>query len=173
MCKTCTKCNVTYENVENNFHKKLKSFRPICKECVKEYQQREDVKQRARLQPSKHKDIVNPKAKKYYQDNRNSILKKLKPYKEKIKEQKEQFISYKKEWQKNNLEKIKSYKQKNRQALTDGYVRSLIHLSKTSYVENPTPEYIEAYRQLTLFRRSKKELINLTKSLKDGNSINL
>lgn len=106
---------------------------------------------------------------------RNIYLKSFR--KESRNKHKQKYLIYNKEWKIQNKNKDKEYMKKNkdkiRSELSDVYIKDLIKKSTRFCVKNPTPEYIEAYRQVVILKREQKKLINLTKSLKNGNSINL
>lgn len=143
MCKTCTKCGITYKNINENFYKQKNSYRSECKKCKA---RSPNYAENNRVYYHKHKKVRarcpnNPETtKNYYKSNKEIIL---------------------------------DQKKNERINLDDAYIKHRIRQSRLYNVKNPTPEYIEAYRQVILLKREQRQLINLTKSLKNGNSINL
>ena len=70
---------------------------------------------------------------------------------------------YFKEYKKTNTNKIRIKAKDDINNLSTYYIKRLLKASKTTYIENPTVEIIEAYRQLIILKREK---LNFIKTLK-------
>lgn len=170
MCKTCSKCKVTYEIVEGSFHRKLGEFRSVCKICTKKYEelyrQGQSYKSKKYCRNSASKDyrkecrkrasvisVENAKArsKKFYSENKDKCKHLVSKWKDLNKDRDKQ---YNREVSKRKVENI-----------TDSYVKILISKSKEFHIEHPTPEYIEAYRQLVLIKRDKNNILKQLKTI--------
>ena len=148
MCKTkvCIKCKFPYEDIVNNFYKNGSYYKTICKNC------------------EKNADKV------YRESHKRSVViskERYQVYKERYKNRD------RKKYEGRYNEKIKIRSKEKVIALKDVYVKTCLRTHMKNDLINLTPELVDAYRQLMLFRREKKQLSNLIKSLKNGSSINL
>lgn len=95
--KVCTKCKEILVASEINYNSDKRSkkngLKSVCKKCIRKYQREE------------RKDYQ----KKYYNDNKEEVLKKRK---ERYENNKEEILERNKKWKNNNEEKFKDYQRK-------------------------------------------------------------
>jgi hypothetical protein len=173
MCKTCSKCKVTYEIAEDSFHRKLGKFRSICKTCTKKYEelyrQGQSYKSKRYCRNSASKEYrrearkrastatvenVKVRSRKFYSNNKDKCKDLVRKWKDLNKDKNKQ---YDREVSKRGVENM-----------TDRYVKILISKSKELHVEKLTPEYIEAYRQLLSIKREKNNILKQIKTIQNG-----
>jgi hypothetical protein len=188
MCKTCSKCGVTYDKPEENFYMiKNKYNGTICKYCIIQYRKVYFSKPENKSKKKKYHD-------KYREKNYHELLEKSKKrYSENPEKNQKKAIDYynrviksrgvseaSKLWVKNNAEviynrvkerrklpeiklKIKESQKKDRILLKDSYIKHLLRGKRTLNIENPTAELIQEYRKLILLKREK---LNFVKQIK-------
>ena len=170
MCKTCSKCNITYEIPENDFYMvKNKHRYTVCKYCMRDSKRNYYSKPENKSKRKQHQD-------KYREKNHSVLLENArKAYLENKEKHKKRSAEYYDRYTKNNIQlrKDKNLRLKNlRILLTDFYVKALLKDSVFN-IENPTDALIDIYRNVVLFKREQKQLTNLIKSLENGSITNL
>ncbi len=166
MCKTCNKCKITYEDVEENFHKKLESFHHICKSCKRKYDLSiADIRrERSKLYPSQSKERRKESRKKASEQAKINAYNNSKKYRT---ENREKFIASVRSWKQNNPQKEKEYSKKINQrivtTLPDSYIIRLIRMSVKNNEYLPPQEEVNTYRRLTILRREKLQFMNQIK----------
>ncbi len=154
MCKTCSKCKVTYEIVEDNFGKLKDGYNKRCKKCSceanKKYRlnNKDKVKERKKAYNTTNSEKVkrwhrNRKSQKYDKDKYNSEI-----YKD---------------FYERNRELIIEQRRNRRKLLSDSYVKQVVKYSKSVFIENPDQEYLDKVKSIILLRREKIDFINRIK----------
>lgn len=137
MCKTCSKCHVTYDTVEANFYKNGVYYKSICKTCEKNI---------SKIQ-SLHKERV-PRT-----EEQNKL------YNIKYKGR------YTNKYSRRYSEKRKIIDKERVNTLSDSYVKHCIRVHLRNKLFNPTPELIDAYRQMISIKRNKNNFLKQIKSV--------
>jgi hypothetical protein len=164
MCKTCSKCGVTYENVDGNFYKqkdKPDGFSYNCKNCcykrkrlyIENNRDKVNKKERERYHKDKEKQLQ--KSKLYNTNNKDKVNKKAREWRNKNKEKSKKILN---KYFLKVRDKINHIQKNHRDSLADIYVIKVIKKSRTLHIENPTPEMIKLYRELILLKREKLQL---------------
>ncbi len=169
MCKTCNKCNVTYNDIDANFNFRVKStntLHSICKSCKKKYDQsRVDVfKEKSKFWPSRSKEYRKDSRKKASEQAKINARNRTAQYRLENKEKCKKTI---KEWKENNPHKQKEYFKKITQRIVttmpDGYIKKLIRLYIKDKNYSPSQVEISMYRELAILRREKLNFIKQVK----------
>ena len=125
--KTCIKCGI--KKYETEFYK----GRNQCKECIKEYRQ-------------KNKERIKEAKKEYQQKNKECIKEYNKEYRQKNKERI-------KECRQKNKEYFKEYKKEYVEQSTDGYIREILARDSTLKPSDIPQGLIETKRLLIQIQR--------------------
>ena len=140
MCKTCNKCKIPYDDVDANFGKTKNIYNKRCKKCSC------DANKKYRIN---NPDKIKEKKLVYNTNNPDKIKQYYITYnKKRTGSKKDSKKEYNKSYQKLYKERIKETRRNRTSVLTDTYMKQIIKYSKSVYVENPTPDYIEKVRQL-------------------------
>lgn len=117
MCKTCSKCNITYDDVESNFYKRPKNsdgFDGTCRKCSFEIQRKylKNNKDKVVEYLKKNREKILEQRKKYYKNNREKALEKQRKHYE---NNREKVIVRMKKWRQENKDEhsLKNFMKRN------------------------------------------------------------
>lgn len=172
--KSCTKCGIIKKQEEYRIRSEKRKtgtsywLNPSCLECDRIFQRNRWKSQRATEEGRKRH---NEWAKNYAKRNKEKLKIKTKEYREKVsaKENRRRYIEENKEkLRKQEYPNKIKYHVKNRDTISDQYIKNLLRNNKGIF--DPTPEQIEIHRNKVLIDRIKRHIHLNKKKQNEGHN---